>query len=257
MGTRTRQARGPRETPHCGADRARRWGWRRTRPEPTRPAVIGPAARAADPRPPSSPGIAHGRDRLRGLPIAPDPGVLSGRTQLEYLKKLAARAGHAIDLTRITAATLSPQRIAGLVVAPAAARPVFACAHPCRGNAHPRARFAPRSSPRSARRGACPGLRSGDFADRRCVRFRSHPSGRLRHRAARFRLRRRRRAVPPPRHAPLHHAAHECIGGCADPGAPCRSHRSRHLRSALRSARRSTAAAAPMSRARRRRFPEH
>ena len=27
--------------------------------------------------------------------------MLSGRTQLEYLKKLAARAGHAIDLTRI------------------------------------------------------------------------------------------------------------------------------------------------------------
>ena len=25
---------GPRETPHCGADRARRWGWRRTRSEP-------------------------------------------------------------------------------------------------------------------------------------------------------------------------------------------------------------------------------
>ena len=56
MGTRTRQARGPRETPHCGADRARRWGWRRTRSEPTRPAVIGPAARAVDPRPPSSQG---------------------------------------------------------------------------------------------------------------------------------------------------------------------------------------------------------
>ena len=27
--------------------------------------------------------------------------MLSRRTQLEYLKKLAARAGHAIDLTRI------------------------------------------------------------------------------------------------------------------------------------------------------------
>ncbi len=35
MGTRTRQARGPRETPHRGADQARRWGWRRTRSEPT------------------------------------------------------------------------------------------------------------------------------------------------------------------------------------------------------------------------------
>jgi hypothetical protein len=44
MGTRTRKARGPRETPHCGADRARRWGWRRTRSEPTRSAAIGPAA---------------------------------------------------------------------------------------------------------------------------------------------------------------------------------------------------------------------
>jgi hypothetical protein len=28
----------PRETPHGGADRARRWEWRRPRPEPTRPA---------------------------------------------------------------------------------------------------------------------------------------------------------------------------------------------------------------------------
>ena len=30
----------PRETPHCGADRARWWGWRRTRSESTRPACI-------------------------------------------------------------------------------------------------------------------------------------------------------------------------------------------------------------------------
>jgi hypothetical protein len=36
MGTRTREARGPREKPHCGADRARWWEWRRTRSEPTR-----------------------------------------------------------------------------------------------------------------------------------------------------------------------------------------------------------------------------
>ncbi len=36
MGTRTRQTRGPRETPHGEADRARRWGWRRPRPEPIR-----------------------------------------------------------------------------------------------------------------------------------------------------------------------------------------------------------------------------
>lgn len=46
MGTRTRQARGPQETPHCGADRARRWGWRRTRSEPTRSARVF-AGRAA------------------------------------------------------------------------------------------------------------------------------------------------------------------------------------------------------------------
>ena len=56
MGTRTRQARGPRKTPHCGADRARWWGWRRTRSEPTKPAAIGPAAGVADLRLPPTPG---------------------------------------------------------------------------------------------------------------------------------------------------------------------------------------------------------
>lgn len=35
MGTRTRQARGPQETPHCGADRVWRWGGRRTRRGPS------------------------------------------------------------------------------------------------------------------------------------------------------------------------------------------------------------------------------
>lgn len=45
MGTRTRQARGPQETPHCGADRSRRWRWRRTRSEPTRSAEVSPTAR--------------------------------------------------------------------------------------------------------------------------------------------------------------------------------------------------------------------
>lgn len=35
MGTRTHEARGPRETPHSGADQSRWWGWRRTRSEPT------------------------------------------------------------------------------------------------------------------------------------------------------------------------------------------------------------------------------
>jgi hypothetical protein len=34
------KARGPQEKPHCGADQARWWEWRRTRPEPTRPATI-------------------------------------------------------------------------------------------------------------------------------------------------------------------------------------------------------------------------
>ena len=42
---------------------------------------------------------------------------------------------------------------------------------------------------------------------------------------------RRQRRVPPPRHAPLHHAAHECNGDCADPGALLRA-----MRSALPSA---------------------
>jgi hypothetical protein len=31
------KARGPQEKPHAGADQLRRWGWRRTRPEPIRP----------------------------------------------------------------------------------------------------------------------------------------------------------------------------------------------------------------------------
>jgi hypothetical protein len=35
---------GQREKPHCGADRARRWEWRRTRSEPTRPVELSPAA---------------------------------------------------------------------------------------------------------------------------------------------------------------------------------------------------------------------
>ena len=35
MGTRTRQARGPQETPHGGADRVWRWGERRTRRGPS------------------------------------------------------------------------------------------------------------------------------------------------------------------------------------------------------------------------------
>ena len=35
MGTRTRQARGPQETPHGGADRVWRWGGRRTRRGPS------------------------------------------------------------------------------------------------------------------------------------------------------------------------------------------------------------------------------
>ncbi len=51
MGTRTRQARGPREKPHGGADQARWWGWRRTRSEPTRLALIGSTAWPIDVRP--------------------------------------------------------------------------------------------------------------------------------------------------------------------------------------------------------------
>ena len=83
MGTRTRQARGPRETPHCEADRARRWGWRRTRSEPTRPAVIGLVARAADrsrPRRGEEPAASSGGIRR---PRHPDtdrlcPGIPTG-----------------------------------------------------------------------------------------------------------------------------------------------------------------------------------
>ncbi|MDE0204137.1 MAG: recombinase family protein [Rhodospirillaceae bacterium] len=73
--TRTRQARGPRETPHCGADRARRWGWRRTRSEPTRPVAIGLAARAVELRPPSSPGGPTGNASAGNAEPAPLPGL--------------------------------------------------------------------------------------------------------------------------------------------------------------------------------------
>ena len=74
MGTRTRQARGLRETPHWGADRARRLGWRRTRPEPTRPAVIGSAAGAIDKR--SSPSAG----RMRPLNAGPNASGNSHRS---------------------------------------------------------------------------------------------------------------------------------------------------------------------------------
>ena len=45
------KARGPREKPHDEADRARWWGWRRTRPEPTRSAIIGRLHGLANMRP--------------------------------------------------------------------------------------------------------------------------------------------------------------------------------------------------------------
>ncbi len=35
LGTRTHKARGPQETPHCGADQVRRWEWRRSRLGPS------------------------------------------------------------------------------------------------------------------------------------------------------------------------------------------------------------------------------
>ena len=44
MGTGTLQAPGPQETPSCGTDQGRWRGRRRTRSEPARPAIIGPAA---------------------------------------------------------------------------------------------------------------------------------------------------------------------------------------------------------------------
>ena len=87
-----------------------------------------------------------------------------------------------------------------------------------RRHRRPRARFAPRS---------CSGSLS--LSGRRRVRCRSHRSGRLRHRAARSRLRRRRRAVPLPRHSPLHHRRHDCRRCCrpARHGASHRCPRSR------------------------------
>ena len=39
---------GPQKTLHRGADRARRWRWRRTRSRPTKSAVIGSIAGPAD-----------------------------------------------------------------------------------------------------------------------------------------------------------------------------------------------------------------
>ena len=84
MGTRTRQARGPRETPHCGADRARRWGWRRTRSEPTRPAAIGPAEGTAGPRP--SPSRGHGDGFFRqAFPFGITPRSIQSRRSGEEL----------------------------------------------------------------------------------------------------------------------------------------------------------------------------
>ena len=70
-------------------------------------------------------------------------------------------------------------------------------------------------------------LRLATLADRRCLRSRSHRSGRRRHRAARFCLRRHRRTVPLPRRAPPHFRRRDCRRHCRRFRRPAR-HRASH-----------------------------